>query len=202
MDAIQWIDYLGVFAFSMSGLLAASEKKMDMLGGFIMAFVTALGGGTIRDLLLDVEISWFFNVHYVYVVIVGATFTLLFKKATKRIRTTLFLFDSIGIGLFTILGVQKALSMELPIVVVLITGVIAATFGGVLRDILCNEIPLLFRKEIYATACFAGAACYVALNHFGLTDVINLAISGSVIVAIRTVSVLCKLSLPVINSRL
>ncbi|MDF1672046.1 MAG: trimeric intracellular cation channel family protein [Vicingaceae bacterium] len=202
MSVITFLDYFGVFVFAMSGVLAASEKQLDLFGGFIIAFVTALGGGTLRDLFLNIDISWIIDTTYIYTVIAGTAFALLFKKIAKHIRKTVYLFDSIGIGLFTILGVQKALALDVPIIVVIMFGVITATFGGVIRDILCNEIPLIFRKEIYATACIVGASIYVGLDYYGLNEITNIIISGSIILLIRIVAVVKKLSMPLINDRI
>ena len=202
MTVITFLDYFGVFVFAMSGILAASEKQLDLFGGFIIAFVTALGGGTLRDLFLNIEIGWIIDTSYIYIVIGGTAFALIFKKIAKHIRKTVYLFDSIGIGLFTILGVQKALTLDAPPIIVIMFGVITATFGGVIRDILCNEIPLIFRKEIYATACIVGAAIYLGLDYLNLNELVNIIISGSVIISIRTIAVVKKISMPLINDRL
>ena len=202
MSVITVLDYIGVFVFAMSGILAASEKKLDLFGGFIIAFVTALGGGTLRDLFLNVDIGWIQHTNYIYVVIFGTIGALLFKKTLKKIRKTIFLFDTIGISIFTILGVQKALALDTPLLVAVMFGVITATFGGVIRDILCNEIPLIFRKEIYATACVLGGICYVSLYSFDVSENINLIISGCLIAGIRTIAVLKKYSLPVLNDEI
>ncbi|MFT5858168.1 MAG: putative membrane protein YeiH [Flavobacteriaceae bacterium] len=202
MNIILLLDYIGVFVFAMSGVLAASDKKMDLFGGVIIAFVTALGGGTLRDLLLNTEIGWINHTEYIYVVLGGATFALLFKKVTKPIRNGMFLFDTIGISIFTILGVQKALFHDVPLEVAVIFGVMTATFGGVVRDILSNQIPLIFRQEIYATACMFGAIVYVCLDKLEMNEPLNTAISGAVIIGIRTLSVIKKLRLPIINGRL
>ncbi len=202
MDIIKTLDYIGVFVFAMSGILAASEKKLDLFGGIIIAFVTALGGGTLRDILLNDKIGWITNTEYIYIVFIGAIFVLLFKKITKQIRKTIFLFDSIGISIFTILGVQKAISFDTPMEIAIIFGVMTATFGGVIRDILCNEIPLIFRKEIYATACMAGAIVYVSLHSMEVNMLVNTLVSSTVIVSLRTVSVIKKLRLPIINDRI
>ena len=202
MDIILFLDYFGVFVFSMSGVLAASEKKLDLFGGIIIAFVTALGGGTLRDLLLNVEIGWISNTYYVYVVLGGSVFALAFKKITKHIRKTIFLFDSIGISLFTILGVQKALMLDTPFEVAIIFGVMTATFGGVIRDTLCNDIPLIFRKEVYATACIVGAINYVVLDAYHINEIVNTLISGGIIITIRTLSIVKKWSLPIINDKI
>lgn len=202
MSIITVLDLIGVFVFAMSGILAASEKKLDLFGAIIIAFVTALGGGTLRDLLMNTEIGWVANTTSIYVVISAAVLTLIFRQKLKYLRKTIFLFDSMGIGIFTIIGVQKAISFDMPIEIAIILGVMTATFGGVIRDILCNEIPLIFRKEIYATACIAGALLYVSLDYFQLNEMINVFISGIFIVVIRTLSVLKNYSLPVINDRL
>ena len=201
MTILSILDYIGVFVFAMSGILTASNKKLDLFGGFIIAFVTALGGGTLRDLLLNVEIGWIIETKYIYIVLGGAFFALLFKKVTQKMSKTIFLFDTIGISLFTILGVQKALTLNAPVEVAVMFGVMTATFGGVIRDILCTEIPLIFRKEIYATACFAGAITYVSLNYFGINEIINTITSGAIIMIIRTIAVVKKLSLPLINDK-
>jgi len=202
MSAITILDYAGVFVFSMSGLLAASEKKLDLFGGLIIAFVTALGGGTLRDLFLNVDIGWIINTSYIYIVFCGTLGALLFKNTLKKIRKTAFLFDTIGISLFTILGVQKALEHNTHLVIAVLFGVITATFGGVIRDILCNEIPLIFRKEIYATACLVGGISFVILHYWQINETVNLIISGLLIAGIRTVAVIKKFSLPVLNDKI
>lgn len=202
MGIITLFDYIGVSVFAMSGVLTASGKKLDLFGGFIIAFVTALGGGTLRDLFLNVDIGWILNTNYIYIVIGGTIFALIFKKVLGKIRKTIFLFDTIGISLFTILGVQKALEHDTPLIIAVIFGVITATFGGVIRDILCNEIPLIFRKEVYATACFVGAIIFVILHYYQINETLTLIVSGFIIVIIRTISVVKKLSLPVLNDKI
>ena len=199
MDILIILDYLGVFVFAMSGVLAASEIKLDLFGGFVIAFVTAIGGGTLRDLLLNIDIVWVSNVNYVYIIIVGVAFGVTFKKVLRKIRKTLFLFDTIGISLFTILGVHKAILLEVPTILVIVFGVISATFGGVIRDTLCNEIPLIFRKEVYASACIIGAVCYVTLSYFNVSEGYCMIISGSLIMAVRTISVVKKIRIPILN---
>lgn len=199
---ISFLGYAGVFSFAMSGLLAAAEKKLDVFGGFIIAFVTALGGGTLRDTLLNLEISWVERPLYIYIVIAGAITALVLKKYVKRIRKTLFLFDTIGIALFTITGVQIALQNSTHGIVILIFGVMTATFGGVIRDILCNEIPLIFRREIYATACIAGALCYIGLNYFDVSELVNTILSATIIITVRTLAVVKGYRFPLLNSRL
>ena len=201
MEIITWLDYVGVFVFAMSGVLAASEKHLDLFGGFIIAFVTALGGGTLRDVLLNIDIGWILNPIYIYIAIGGTLFALVFNRRAQHLRRVAYLFDSIGIGVFTVLGVQKALALEIPVVAVVIFGMITATFGGVIRDILCNEIPLIFRKEIYASACLLGALLYVIFERAGMPEITNVTIAVSVIILVRTIAVVKKLSMPLINRR-
>lgn len=201
MEVISLIEHMGTAVFAMSGILTASEKQLDLFGGFIIAFVTALGGGTLRDLILNVEVSWVLNTNYIYTVFIAAILAIIFKKHLKQLRKTTFLFDTLGIAMFTILALQKSIGLDTPISVAIILGVISATFGGVIRDILCNEIPLIFRKEIYATACLVGAAFYVIFHLFELNSTLNLVLSGSIIITIRIISVVKKLSLPLINDK-
>ena len=196
------LDFIGVFVFSMSGLLAAANKEMDVFGGFIIAFVTALGGGTLRDIILNQPISWIEDPTYIYIVIIGSVAALIFKKVLIKIRKTLFLFDSIGIGLFMVIGLQKGLNLELPLIIALIFGVITATFGGVIRDILSNEVPLIFRKEIYATACIAGGLLFITLKLLEVPETIGLISSVLLVTAIRILVVLKKWRLPVLNKEL
>ena len=164
------IDHLGVFFFAVSGLLAATERNLDVFGGFIIAFITALGGGTVRDLLLNTEVAWLFSSTHIITVIAASVLGIIFSKQMRKLRKTLFIFDTLGISLFTILGVQKALDFEYLAITAVFLGMISATFGGVIRDVLCNEIPLIFRKEIYAIPCLSGAAVYIIGSYFWRGD--------------------------------
>ncbi len=202
MNAIVLLDYIGVFVFAISGISAAANKKLDLFGGVLIAFVTALGGGTIRDVLIDAPIAWMESTIYIYLALAGSIFALTFRDTTKKIRKSLFLFDSIGIGLFTIIGLQKAIAFGYSYDIAILLGVITATFGGVVRDILCNEIPLIFRKEIYATACIAGGLIYSVGDYFHFQTELNIVISCVVVMSIRTWAVFKKVSMPVINDRL
>ena len=196
------IDILGTIAFAISGVLVAMDKRLDVFGVLIIAFVTAVGGGTLRDLLIGIKpVGWLNAPVHLLIIVVTVLLAIIFVKQLKYVRKSLFLFDTIGIASFTILGVQKAILLNTPIEVGVMLGVMTATFGGVIRDILCTEIPLIFRKEIYATACFVGAISYALLNHFQVNDIVNSISSGLIIVTIRTISVIKKLSLPVINDK-
>lgn len=190
------IDILGTVAFTISGVLTAMHKRLDLFGIFIIAFVTSVGGGTLRDLLLNVHIVWMHNMTYVYVIFISAVFAILFRNKLNYFRKTLFLFDTIGIALFTIVGIEKGVQMGLHPIISISLGTISACFGGVIRDILCNEIPIIFRKEIYATACILGGIVYFLLTLTTMEPGWIVIISGLVVITVRLLAVIFKLSLP------
>ncbi|MCX2681459.1 trimeric intracellular cation channel family protein [Galbibacter sp. EGI 63066] len=197
------IDLLGTLAFTISGVLAAMDKKLDPFGIFIIGFVTALGGGTIRDLLLGVTpVTWLINPTYMYVIIATVILAVIFRNQLKYFRTSLFLFDTIGIGLYTVVGLEKGVAAGLHPIMCIALGTVSACFGGVLRDILCNEIPVIFRKkEIYATACVAGGVSYFFMKLFPIRNDIVFAVPIVVVIAIRLIAVKYKLSLPSVYRR-
>jgi uncharacterized membrane protein YeiH len=200
MELIYVLDILGTFAFAISGALVALDKKLDIFGVIIIAFVTAVGGGMLRDILIDAHpINWIGDLNYLYIIFSAVIFTFLFKSKIAYLSKTLFLFDTIGISVFTLLGLQKGLSYDLHPLVALIMGMISAVFGGVLRDVLTNRVPLIFEKEIYASACLAGGVMYLTLNYFSVEENINFIISASVVVIIRVVAVKFSLELPKIK---
>tara|TARA_B110000240_G_scaffold198204_1_gene257280 strand:+ start:5624 stop:6250 length:627 start_codon:yes stop_codon:yes gene_type:complete len=200
MELIYVLDILGTFAFAISGALVALDKKLDIFGVIIIAFVTAVGGGMLRDILIDAHpINWIGDLNYLYIIFSAVIFTFLFKSKIAYLSKTLFLFDTIGIGVFTLLGLQKGLSYDLHPLVAVIMGMISAVFGGVLRDVLTNRVPLIFEKEIYASACLAGGVMYLTLNYFSVEENINFIISASVVVIIRVVAVKFSLELPKIK---
>jgi uncharacterized membrane protein YeiH len=194
------LDHVGVFFFAISGVLAASERNLDVFGGYIIAFITALGGGTIRDLLLNIDIAWMSSVTHIATIIIGGTIGIAFQHKLKRLRKTFFIFDTLGIAFFTIVGTQKALLYgQIPFTAMAL-GMISATFGGLTRDVLCNEIPLIFRKEIYAIPCIAGSALYLTGNHFGFGgEVWMMLLSIAIIVLIRTLAVRYRWEMPLIK---
>ncbi|PQJ78300.1 trimeric intracellular cation channel family protein [Polaribacter porphyrae] len=200
MELIYVLDILGTFAFAISGALVASDQKFDLFGVIIIAFVTAVGGGMLRDILIDAHpINWIGDMNYLYVILIAVISTFLFKSKILPLYKTLFLFDTVGISVFTLLGLQKGLTFNLHPVVAIIMGMISAVFGGVIRDVLTNKIPLIFEKEIYASACLLGGISYLLLNHFGVPKDFNFIISASVIVIVRLISVKFKLQLPKIK---
>lgn len=196
MNLILIIDILGTIAFAISGVLTALNKKLDPFGILIIAFVTAVGGGTLRDVLIDANVAWMRNLTFVYVIVGSAIFAVIFRKRLGYIRRSLFLFDTIGIALYTIVGVEKGIAAGFPPVICVALGTMTACFGGVLRDILCNEIPIIFRKEIYATACIIGATAYFALHKTIIPEDFIVIISGSIVITVRLLAVYFNLSLP------
>ncbi len=196
MDFIFVLDILGVVAFSISGVLAAMRKGLDAFGILIIAFVTSVGGGTLRDVLIKADVSWLNNMTYVYVIILTTIFAIVLRNKINYLRKSLFLFDTFGIGLYTVVGVEKAISAGLPPVICVAFGTMSACFGGVIRDILCNDIPVIFQKEIYATACILGGFSYFALTYFNLPQDLIFIISGIVVIAVRISAVVFKISLP------
>jgi uncharacterized membrane protein YeiH len=194
-----WLNLIGIFFFTISGALAARDKKHyhDYFGVFFTGFITAIGGGTLRDMMLGAyPISWLNDKNILISIIIAFVFTLLFKKYIIKLRRTLFLFDTVGVGIYTILGVQKSLEYHVNPFAAVILGLITAVFGGVIRDTLLNEIPLIFAKEIYATACIIGAVLFVGLLNLNIDSTIAATISMSLIIVIRVIAVKYKLALP------
>ena len=191
------LDILGTIAFAISGTLVAIHKKLDPFGIFIIAFVTAAGGGTIRDVLIDRHpVSWMQDLNYLYAIIGSTIFTIIIRKRIGYLSTSLFLFDTIGLGIFTIFGTEIGIQHHFHPIISIILGTISATFGGVLRDILCNEIPVIFKKEIYASACIIGAITFLVLSNLEVRTNVNYIITTCIVIGIRLLAVKFKLSLP------
>ncbi|MEM1406054.1 MAG: trimeric intracellular cation channel family protein [Bacteroidota bacterium] len=198
MSLIYTLDLIGTFVFAISGLRLAAKKEMDLFGATVVAFVTAVGGGTTRDILIgSTPVSWMQDIAYPIAILAALPFTLVFKKYIVNLKRTFFIFDTIGIALFTISGMQKGLMFDLHPSLAMVMGMVSATVGGVIRDILCNEIPLIFRKEIYATACLSGALVYYLLDAYSsLNSNYTYLITVSVIISIRILSIKFHWSLP------
>jgi len=198
----QAIDILGTIAFTISGVLIALNKRMDPFGVLIIGFVTAVGGGTLRDVLIgETPVFWMQNMTFIYVILGAAIVTVIIRKHINYLRTSLFLFDTIGIGLYTVVGIEKGLAIGLHPIICIALGTMSACFGGVIRDILCNEIPVIFRKEIYATACILGGIVYFLLRKLPIDDNLVFIVAGLVVIFIRLVVVKMKISLPSIYSK-
>ncbi|MDD2987078.1 trimeric intracellular cation channel family protein [Flavobacterium sp.] len=195
------LDIIGTVAFAISGVLTAFHKKLDPFGVFIIAFVTAVGGGTLRDVLIgQTPVMWMQNILYVYMIIFGFFLALVFRKKLDRLRKSLFLFDTIGLGVFTLIGLEKGIAIGLHPVICIALGTMTACFGGVIRDILCNEIPIIFRREIYATICIIGGLLFFGLKYFEFNKDVQYLVTILVIISIRLFAIKYKWSLPSIGN--
>lgn len=196
-SVIQILDFTGTFAFAVSGALAAADKKFDLFGAVFLGFVTAIGGGTMRDMMLgNTPVAWLQDIRIFYTIVLAVVFTFLFTSTIVRFTKALFLFDTIGISVFTIIGLQKGLGVEIHAPVAVMMGITTAVMGGIIRDVLCNEIPLIFHKEIYATACLFGGVLFLILQFLQVSQPITILISASSIFIVRTLSVRYKWALP------
>lgn len=198
MTWIYAIDIIGTLIFAISGISTALDNKFDLVGTLIIGIVTAVGGGTLRDIMIgQTPVGWMQDLNYLWTILVAMLLTYTLKDHILKFRRSLFVFDTIGIGLFTILGLEKTLSIGLSLPIALIMGVVSAVFGGVLRDILTNVVPLIFRKEIYASACFAGGLVYLILEQFSNLQTFNMLVAMSVVIIIRYLSIRHNWSLQV-----
>ena len=168
MNFITLLDYVGTFAFAISGIRLASAKHFDWFGAYVVGFVTAVGGGTLRDLLLGLPPFWMQNVSYLVVSGFAFLFVVGLRKYVIRLNNTFFIFDAVGLGLFTVVGIQKSIAVGYPMWVGIIMGTLTGAAGGMLRDVLLNEVPLIFRKDIYAIACICGGLIYYLCMYLDL----------------------------------
>lgn len=194
------VEIIGTLAFAISGIRLAALKKFDWFGAYIVGLVTAIGGGTIRDLFLSTTPFWMLNYWYLIVTAIALGLVILLKKYLVRLDHTVFIFDTIGLALFVVIGMQKSIDFGFPMWVAIIMGTITGAFGGVLRDILINEEPLIFRKEVYATACLAGGLCYWLIDHLGGSMVFQQICCATIIIVVRVLSVIYNWSLPVLSN--
>ncbi|HEX7014742.1 MAG TPA: trimeric intracellular cation channel family protein [Cyclobacteriaceae bacterium] len=196
------LEMLGTFFFAISGALAVQDQHDDLFGAGFTGFVTAIGGGTLRDIMLgSYPLVWIGDIGYLYAIFAGVIVAFIFVKSLERLKRTFLVFDALGISFFTVLGVEKALGLGVRPEIAAIMGMFTAIMGGVLRDVLTNETPVLFRKEIYATACLAGAILYLTLFRLGVERDINMAASIVLIFLIRVLAVKYRLALPNFRNR-
>jgi len=199
MNFITLLDYVGTFAFAISGIRLASAKHFDWFGAYVVGFVTAVGGGTLRDLLLGLPPFWMQNVSY----LVASGFAFLFvvglRKYVIRLNNTFFIFDAVGLGLFTVVGIQKSIAVGYPMWVGIIMGTLTGAAGGMLRDVLLNEVPLIFRKDIYAIACICGGLIYYLCMYLDLPAAPTQFIAACSVILIRILAVRYGISLPALK---
>jgi len=190
-------DLLGTMVFAISGVLAVSDRGFDWMGAVFTGFITAIGGGSLRDIILGVHpLTWASDPNYLYAILAGFIISLLFFKILNRLSRTLLLFDTLGIALFTVLGTEKALFLGVAAETAVILGMFSAVMGGVIRDTLINRTPVFFHKEMYATPCLAGASLFAILHHFSIDNAINAGASIFFIVAFRLIAIKFKIVLP------
>lgn len=202
---IQVCDFVGTLAFAISGIRLASAKKFDLFGAYVVGVTTAIGGGTMRDLILGVTPFWMTNSFYLICSAIALVWVIVFRKLLVRQNNTWFLFDTIGLALFTVTGIEKTLAIppaaggQFPFWAAIIMGTFTGAGGGVLRDVLINEVPLIFRKEIYALACVIGGVGYYIASICGLPQIPCALICGLTVIATRVLAVKFKLGLPIIK---
>lgn len=198
----QVLDFIGTLAFAISGIRLASAKRFDLFGAYVVGVVTAIGGGTMRDLMLGNQIFWMTNSFYLICSAIALVWVITFRRLLVRQNNTWFLFDTIGLALFTVTGIEKTLTApaEYPFWVAIIMGAITGAAGGVFRDVFINEVPLIFRKEIYALACVIGGIVYGLCYHiFGLDTITSGLICGATVIIMRLLAVKYKLHLPILK---
>lgn len=193
------IEVIGTIAFAISGIRLAAAKEFDWFGAYTIGLVTAIGGGTLRDVLLDIPVFWMSTPLYLLVTALSFAIVVIFRRTLVRFNQTLFLFDAVGLALFVVIGIQKTLAVGYPMWVAIAMGMITGSFGGVLRDILINEEPLFFRKDIYATACIAGGILYWVCMLLGFTAVVQQSVCGFTVILLRFCALHYNWALPVLK---
>lgn len=193
------LEMLGTLAFAISGIRLASAKRFDWFGAYVVGFTTAIGGGTLRDVMLSMTPFWMLDSIYLVVTAVALGIVIVLGRYLIRLNNTFFIFDAIGLGLFTVVGIEKTLAAGFPLWVAVIMGTLTGAAGGVLRDILINEEPLIFRKEIYALACVFGGVVFWACEQVGITGAVLQITTAAAVIALRIVAVHYELKLPTLK---
>ena len=202
-DFVNWCDYLGTLAFAISGIRLAAGRGLDWFGAYVVGFVTAVGGGTIRDILLDIKPFWLIQPSYLIITALGLIFTIIFRRQVVRLNHSLFVFDAIGLGLFVVVGVAKSYAAGFPWWVAVIMGTVTGSFGGLLRDVPINETPLIFRTDFYASACVLGSIIYVLMGRYSSLPIEWVQFISAISVFIfRVLAVVLHIQLPTFNPKL
>lgn len=196
---VQILDFIGTLAFAISGIRLASAKRFDLFGAYVVGVTTAIGGGTMRDVMLSQSPFWMTNKFYLLCSAFALIWVIVFRRWLVRQNNTWFVFDTIGLALFTVTGMEKTIAAGFPFWTAIIMGTITGAGGGVIRDVLINEVPLIFRKEIYALACVIGGVTYYFCHRFGLGNVACGLICGVVVMVVRFLAVKYKIQLPVLK---
>ncbi|OGU35713.1 MAG: hypothetical protein A2068_06940 [Ignavibacteria bacterium GWB2_35_6b] len=196
---LYFFDLLGGAVFAISGALMAGRKQMDLFGVLVLAGVTAMGGGTVRDLLLDKDVFWLHDINYIIVILVSALGTVLLKRFFEITNKVLLIADAFGLAFFSVLGTAKALSFDFSPLIAIIMGVVTGVVGGAIRDILCGEVPLILRKDIYATAAVLGGSIYSIFIFINVSPNVSLIVALLSAAALRLAAIKWNLGLPVFN---
>ena len=205
ISLVQVFDFVGTLAFAISGIRLASAKQFDWFGAYVVGVATAMGGGTMRDVMLGQSPFWMTNPFYLLVTLVGLVWVIVFRKMLVRQDSVWFIFDTIGLALFTVVGIEKTLTtvapdgQAFPFWAAIIMGAVTGAGGGVIRDVFINEVPLIFRKEIYALACVIGGVVYYACHKLGHTTELSAISCGVAVFLMRVLAVKYKLQLPIIK---
>lgn len=196
-ELLYWLDLFGIIVFAFSGALMAGRYKLDPFGVVVLASVTAVGGGTIRDVILQAPVFWLEKPYYLYVVLATALFTIILIREPKRIpKRFLLIADALGLALFAVLGTQKSLDLGAAIPVAIVLGTITGVAGGMIRDVLCNVIPMILRQEIYALAAILGGGLFVLLDHLAWSENNALITAVSAALILRLAAIYWHVSLP------
>ncbi len=196
-ELLYWLDFFGIVVFALSGALMAGRYKLDPFGVVVLASVTAIGGGTIRDVILQTPVFWVVSPYYLYIILVTALLTIIIVREPKRIpKRFLLIADAFGLALFAVLGTEKALSLGVPVSVAVVMGTITGVAGGMIRDVLCNVIPMILRKEIYALAAMLGGSLFAVFIWLGFAETVAtiLAVLGAL--TLRLAAIYWQVSLP------
>ena len=196
----QTLEFIGTFAFAISGIRLAADRHFDWFGGFVCGFAVAIGGGTVRDVMLGVTPFWMTSTIYILITFLAQLVVIVFNRYVNKLNHAWLLFDTLGLALFTIAGIQKTPSLGHPFWVAIIMGSITGAAGGIIRDVLLNQEPVIFKKEIYAIACIVGGFVYWGLYSLHFNIALVAVTSFLVVCLIRLIAVRYHISLPVLNN--
>ncbi|MEG1554207.1 MAG: trimeric intracellular cation channel family protein [Rikenellaceae bacterium] len=201
MEFTDIVEYLGTIAFAVSGIRLAARKKFDLFGAFVVGFITATGGGTVRDMLLQREVFWLSSPSFLICTVLGLVIVILFRHWLVKLEYTFFIFDAVGLGLFTVTGIVVTLEMGHSMLLAIILGTVTGSIGGVMRDVLINEVPLIFREDIYATASVFGGLIFAILTFLSVGSITIQIVTILSIILIRVLVVKYKLRLPAFSGK-
>lgn len=199
---IYWLDLFGIVVFACSGALAAGQRRMDLFGVVVLAFVTAVGGGTVRDLVIgNTPVFWVRDPVYVWVAIGAGVATFIIAHVQRPRGGILVIADAFGLAVFTVIGTRIGVDQLGPGVIATMTGIMSGVVGGVIRDVLANRVPLVFQREIYASAALLGAVVLQVLDGFGIAQPLPALIAGAIVLGLRLAALKWQLHLPVFPDR-